>query len=156
MAFTSSDDLSKKKKKVALKSATTPKKKVVKLGSPKSSEQTFQATSSEDAITKTRSFKDTPADKSSGEMPSSPRCWSIPGIGDRMHHLALFSSAPHTALQGAKPVKKDALSGIRPVSAVECQRKAGAGKFCDPNNTAGCGGKFCGQHARTSGSNDFI
>lgn len=69
----------------------------------------------------------------------------IPGIGDRAFQLALVAAPGIPSLRAPKLGKKPTISGARPKSRAECERRSGRGCVCDPTSEAGCRGFYCGR-----------
>lgn len=69
----------------------------------------------------------------------------IPGIGDRMHHLAMVAAPGTPSLRPLALARKGGLAKLRPKSRTECEQRCGCDGFCDPSDALGCGGIFCGR-----------
>ncbi|RJG07481.1 hypothetical protein D3870_17090 [Noviherbaspirillum cavernae] len=102
-----------------------------------------------DAVAQGGTSQGAPAENHASGRTATPQNLHIPGSGDRMHHLSMAHSHAKTVFQLPQLAAKKHVEGVKATSRADCARRRG-NKFCDPAHPSGCGGRFCGQQARTS------
>jgi hypothetical protein len=115
-----------------------------------------QAFARTDAVANNGSTQGDATGKQGSGQSSTTQCFSILGIGDRAHHMAMAHGTPKATLNPSLLESKKAIGKIRPTSRSECARARGAKNFCDPSHPASCGGKFCGMPLSARQGTDFI